>query len=251
MFRSGDCEGQGKTFSLGLWRYSVVDFEVCFGSSSYCRTHPLFNFNFFTDGVMFASRICWYLFQSMLPLTNEMCPVPLAATQPQSMIDPHLCFRVGEVFFSWNLAPFFLQTYLCTLWPKSSILISSVHRTCFQNASGLFRCSFANFRCWILWLGHRKGFLLMTLPWRSYLFRCRCIVEQCTTTPGSAKSFWRSFAVKQGFLFAFLAIQRAVLSESFLHLPDLTLISTVSVNCHFLTLRSEETATWKHFATFL
>lgn len=36
----------------------------------------------------------------------------------------------------------FLQTYLCSWWPKCSILISvisSVHTTCFQNASVLFR----------------------------------------------------------------------------------------------------------------
>ena len=45
-------------------------------------------------------------------------------------------------------------------------------------------------------------FFLMTLLWRLYLCRCRCTVEQFTTTPESAKSSWRSFAVKQGFWFA-------------------------------------------------
>ena len=109
------------------------------------------------------------------------------------------------------------------------------------------RCSFADFWHWILWWGRRKGFLLMTLPWRSYLCRCRCTVEQCTTTPESAKSSWRSFAVKWGFWFAFLAILRAVLLESFLGLPDLNLTSTVLI-------RTEQTSTWKmlcyRFTTF-
>ena len=136
-----------------LWH--MVDFEVCLGSLSCCRSHPLFSFSFFTDGGMFASRICWYLVESILPSTRTVFPVPLAATQPQSMMDPPPCLTVGKVFFSWNAAPFFLQTYLCWLWPKSSILTSSVHSTCFQNTSCFCRCFVAYFWCWILWWGRR------------------------------------------------------------------------------------------------
>ena len=80
--------------------------------SSRWRSHPLFIFSFFTDGMMFAFRICWHFIEFF------------------------------QVFF------------------------------------------------------------LMTLLWRLYLCRCRCTVEQFTTTPESAKSSWRSFAVKQGFWFA-------------------------------------------------
>lgn len=112
--------------------------------------------------------------------TREMLCVPLAATQPQSMINLTACLTVEQVFFSWNSMPFVLQTYLIfmhladafiftvlfklytgfelmtfcaantmvycgvkqehiqypySLWPKSSILTSSVRRTFIQNAS--------------------------------------------------------------------------------------------------------------------
>ena len=58
---------------------------------------------------MFASRVCWYLIESILPY--EMFPVLLAATQAQSMIDPPPCLTVGEVFFSWKSAPFFHTSF--------------------------------------------------------------------------------------------------------------------------------------------
>ena len=120
--------------------------------------------------------------------------------KPKRMIHLPLCLTVGEVFFSWNSVPLFLQTYLCSLWP-------SVHRS------------------WNVWWGRRKGF-----------------------SDGSLMTF----RVKQGFWFAFLAILQAVLSKSFLGPPDLSLTSGIPVNWHFwISLRSEDTASWKHFAILL
>lgn len=42
----------------------------------------------FTDGVMFASRTCWNLTESILPSSGEAIPRPLATTQPRSLMDP-------------------------------------------------------------------------------------------------------------------------------------------------------------------
>ena len=92
------------------------------------------------------------------------------------------------------------------------VLTSSVLRPFSQNASGLLKCAFAIFWHWLSWWGHRKGFLRRTLPWRSYLCRCHCTVEQCTTTPDSSKSSWRIFfAVKRGVLICLSSSPRSQL----------------------------------------
>ena len=62
---------------------------------------------------------------------------------------------------SWTLCNF-------SLWPKTSTLSLTVHRTCFQRTSDLFR-SFAKFWHWILYQGHRKTLLLKTLPWWGHI----------------------------------------------------------------------------------
>ena len=46
----------------------MVDFEVCFGSLSCWNMKPLFNFNIWTDIWTLASRISWYLVESILPV---------------------------------------------------------------------------------------------------------------------------------------------------------------------------------------
>ena len=53
-----------------------------------------------------ASRIHWYLVESILPSTT-IFPVPPAATQPQSIMDPPPCLTVGKVFVSTKASPFF------------------------------------------------------------------------------------------------------------------------------------------------
>ena len=66
------------------------------------------------DGVMFASRICWYLIESILPSTSKMFPVPLAAAQAQSMIIPLLCLKVGEMFLFVKFCTHFLSKHAFT-----------------------------------------------------------------------------------------------------------------------------------------
>lgn len=136
MFRSGGLWGPWQNLQVAPLEdhYPVVE---------------AFIFSLFTDSVMFASWICWYFIETFLPSISEMFAVQVAATQAQSMIDPSLWLPFGEVFFSKNSAQFYLQTYLCSLGPNSSILTSSE----VQSASGVFRCSFANFWRQILWWG--------------------------------------------------------------------------------------------------
>ena len=81
-----------------------------------------------------------------------------------------------------------------------------------------------------------EGFLLMTHPWSSYLCRCRCTVEQCSTIPESAEASWRPLHSNRGFLLSLQAIFWAVLSESFLGLPNLNSTSAVPVNCYLKIL---------------
>lgn len=60
-----------------------MDFDACWESLSIFQ--PFF---FFSDLLMFASRIYWDLIRSSLPSSPEMFPVPVAATRPQSMMEP-------------------------------------------------------------------------------------------------------------------------------------------------------------------
>lgn len=87
----GGCQG------LCFLRYSTVDFKVCLGSLSCCRSHPLSYYSIYTDGLVFACRICWYFIESILLSTTEMFPVPLAETQAKSMIDLSPCLAVATV----------------------------------------------------------------------------------------------------------------------------------------------------------
>lgn len=87
------------------------------------------------------------LIESILPSTREMFPVPLAVIQLQNRSTPMQNSWTDVLFMKF--CALCSQTYICSLWPKSSILTSSVHKTCFQNASGLglSKYSFATFRC--------------------------------------------------------------------------------------------------------
>lgn len=74
----------------------VVNFEVCFGLLSRCRSQHFFSFTFLADCSTCASRICWYLMKSILPSILAVVSVPLAATQPQRRIfHPILIWKRG------------------------------------------------------------------------------------------------------------------------------------------------------------
>lgn len=134
----GGCQG------LCFLRYSTADFKVCLGSLSCCRSHPLSYYSIYTDGLMFACRICWYFIESILFSTTEMFPVPLAETQAKSMIDLSPCLAVATVVH------FFMKSctkQLCLLQPQNDFFFFF----CFsspQNSSlkCLFSCLFADFQ---------------------------------------------------------------------------------------------------------
>lgn len=60
--------------------------------------------------MMFVSRMCWYLIESIVPSTSNISPMPLAAKQAQSKKHPPNAFH--EI-----LHHFFPRTYICSLQP--------------------------------------------------------------------------------------------------------------------------------------
>ena len=60
-FRSGDCEGHGKTFILQAVNHFCVDLEVCFGSLSCWKVQPWLILSLLEGAVRFSFNICWYL----------------------------------------------------------------------------------------------------------------------------------------------------------------------------------------------
>ena len=142
-----------------------------------------------TDIWILASRISWYLVESILYSTHTIFPVPPAATQPQSIMDPPPYLTVGKLFFSKKTSPCFLQTCLLWFWPTSSMLVSSVQSTLFQKTSDLT----IYFFCILQMLNFvLRSFFLETLPCRPLLFEVFCIFVLWTAIPVSAKLFCSS-----------------------------------------------------------
>ena len=221
MLKSRDSEGHSKGSSFlfivhSLWwvlRYVFIQWP---GSSSTASLQlPLL------DCVTFVVRICWYLVESILPSTCAMFAFNCHITPKHNRATP----MPGEVLFSSNAAPFFLQTW------KKSICPSPLFSTCFPNAS-VWLCILQTLT---FVMRSQIRILLMTILCRSCLCKQHCTVKGCSTTPVSAKSFCMSFAVMWGFCCAFLVSIQAVIPESFLGLPDLILASTVPLNCHFFS----------------
>ena len=118
------------------------------------------------------------------------------------MMLPPPCITVGMVFFWWCAVLFWRQTYLLELWPKSSTLVSSDHKTFSHMFLGDFRCVFA--KCSLAWRFFfvRKGFGLATLPHSPDIWRIREIVVTCTTQPVLARYSCSSFNDAVGLLVA-------------------------------------------------
>ena len=129
---------------LGFWGLLMI--------TILSEKRPLFTFSLY--------RCCDVCSQNFLLLywihfsTSEMFPVPLTTTRTQSMIDLNLWLNSWS-FLLMKFCSFSLQTKLCSLRPKSS----SVHGT-------FLLCKFC---CFIFRWSSRKGFLLMSLPWRFVL----------------------------------------------------------------------------------
>src|SRR4029434_2502214 len=73
-FRSGDCDGLGKTFILRSVNHFCVDFEVCFGSLSCWKVQPQRISSCQEGAVRFLLNICWYLMESMISCILTICP---------------------------------------------------------------------------------------------------------------------------------------------------------------------------------
>src|SRR4029434_10585954 len=124
-FRSGDCDGHGKTFIPWSVDNFCVDFEVCFGSLSCCKVQPWPILSFLEGAVRFSFNICWHLMEFMIPCILTRCRGPLEEYQPHTITDPPPHFTVGMRCFSVWLSFCLLQSHLWCLLPKSFILVSS------------------------------------------------------------------------------------------------------------------------------
>lgn len=71
-----------------------------------CDHHPVVEAKLFliwallTDDVFVFIISCWYLVESILASTCAVFPVPGAANQPQSMMDPPPRWTFGKVFLA-------------------------------------------------------------------------------------------------------------------------------------------------------
>ena len=111
-FRSGDCEGHGKTFILQAVIHFCVDLEVCFGSLSCWKVQPRPILSFLEGAVRLSFNICWYLMESIIPCVLTRCPGHLEEKQPHNIKDPPPYFTVGMRCFSVWLSFCLRQTHL-------------------------------------------------------------------------------------------------------------------------------------------
>ena len=130
-------------FSGGYFRYAL---NRCPAGIS-----NLFNFNVWTDLRTLASRISWYLMESIHPSTSIICPMPQLPHNPKASWIHLQSSQLARC--STKATPFSLQSYLLKTWPKSYILVLSVQSTLFQKTSSFSVFSFAYFRCLILFWG--------------------------------------------------------------------------------------------------
>ena len=138
-----------------------------------------------------------------MPSILWSAPLPPAAKHPHNMMLPPLCFAVGMVFFGLQASPFFLQTWWWSLWPNSSIFISSYQRTFLQKVWYLSPCAVANRSLPFLWRFWSSGFLRAEWPLRLCRYRTRFTVDIDTFVPISSSIFTRSFAVVLGLIHTF------------------------------------------------
>ena len=76
------------------------------------------------------------------------------------MNKPPPCLTVGMVFLGWfRCHYFFRKTYFESLWPNSSIFVSSDHSTLLQYEKGFSRLSLEYFIRFFKWHGFNNGVL--------------------------------------------------------------------------------------------
>ena len=150
------------------------------------------------------------------------------------MMLPPPCFTVGMVFFGWCAILGLHQTSRFAFRPKSSILVSSDHKTFatwFQNLrSGFFAYINRDSR----WAFLSNDFLLATLPHRPDLWSALDIVVTCIQWPGFTIKVC-TISVTIGFLLTSL-ISLLAWSSSLERWPDLGRVLVGSYAFHFLMI---------------
>ena len=153
--------------------------------------------------------------ESIFPTILCRFPVPEEEKHPHIMIEPPPCLTVGIVFFFAKASLFLRQTYRWSMGPKSTILVSSVHKTDFQNFSGLLRWFLACPTRLRFCLGVSSGVFLWALACSPCSCSVRLTVATETSVPATARSSWSSLAVTLGFLSACRRTYLAVAGDIF------------------------------------
>lgn len=199
----------------------MICFEIYFGSLFWSRS--FFSFSFFI--VTFLADIYWNPFYHLPLGTSFLCHT----TPKHNRSTPMLNNLQGVLFIKWYLLKYSPNIYLWWLWPKSSIFASSIHRTCFQNASGLFICCSTSFRHWLWWWGHWERF-------HSDDSSMQITVQWCTTTLVAASPCCTSLLSFGNFTLLFCPAQRQFDltvffgSQILAWLPQLTLMTFGTVD---------------------
>lgn len=115
-----------------------------------------------------------------------MLPLPLAASQAKSGIDPTLCLTAGEVFFSWNSLLFFSPDILLLLAAKKFYFHLIHSQNLFPKNIGLVSMSI--FKLLILKFVIKMQEKVSSDDSFVKVIFVHCNVEWCTIY--SMKSFW-------------------------------------------------------------
>src|SRR4029434_10681082 len=169
------------------------------------------------EGMRFTPNIPRYMAPSIVPSMRWSHPVPLAEKQPQSIMFPPPCLTVGMVFLGSYSAFFPLYMRQVELMPKSSILVSSDHKTFSKSFLESFKCSLANFRCASL----SRGTLRVLQDFKPLRRSVLPIVFLVTVVPAALRSFTSSPCVVLGLFCPFRMITDTARGDILHGAPDL------------------------------
>ena len=130
--------------------------------------------------------------ESMIPCIWTSCPRPLREKQAHIITTPPPYFTVGRRCFSAWLSLCLCQTHLWCLLPKSSILVSSDHRTW---SHWKIQWCLVNYRSLSLSFLDGRGLLLVTPTNILWLYRWCLIVVWEIFWPQDSTNFYNSSSV--------------------------------------------------------
>ena len=145
-----------------------------------------------------------YIVKSTSPSCSKAPPQHDAATP---------CFMIGMVFFGLQASAFLLQTLRWSLWPNSSIFVSSDQRKFLQKVQSLSQCAVANRSLAFMWRFWSSGFFLAERPFRLCRYRTCFTVDMDYFVPVSSSIFTGSFAVVLGLICTFRTKVRSSLGD--------------------------------------